>query len=186
MEQSFEPEKTDLSSGDTQRQVTDSWWPLRTLTASGEGWVYWWETKNIAQEDTLLSFTSIALLTHKWELRQAKPQSLTFITNHLKNTNRKKCSWDYMPQKLEELTAINKKLTAQQWPHKNEKSKLMAVWYIKVSTRRMIGQEVRQWEWQQENWKNMKNQVTKSSTTLLSRLPHVCEKNFFHFFSFIS
>lgn len=40
IEQSFEAEKTNLSSGDTQRQVTDNWWPLRTLIAAGEGWVY--------------------------------------------------------------------------------------------------------------------------------------------------
>lgn len=42
MEQSFEAEKINLSSGDTHRHVTDSWWPLRTLIAAGEGCVYCW------------------------------------------------------------------------------------------------------------------------------------------------
>ena len=46
MEQSFEPEKTNLSSGDIQRHVMDSWCPRRTLTASGDGCVYCWQKKN--------------------------------------------------------------------------------------------------------------------------------------------
>ena len=36
-------------------------------------------------------------------------------------------------KKLEQLTAINEKLTAQQGPHKNEKSKLMAMRHTKLS-----------------------------------------------------
>ena len=46
MEQSFEPEKTNLSSGDIQRHVMDSWCPRRTLIASGDGCVYCWQKKN--------------------------------------------------------------------------------------------------------------------------------------------
>lgn len=72
IEQSFEAEKINLSSGDTQRHVTDSWWPLRTLTAAGEGCVYCWEKHTTLTEMHQEWIHSFAIIYFSLSLRSSQ------------------------------------------------------------------------------------------------------------------